>query len=202
MTLEHEWKQTPNGFETTGTLLSNGCRLKQDLRLISLGEKTVVYEDRVIALTNVTVTQEHGLPLGIENDTITGGQRVLSYEKGQVTQDWQHPRPSLPISGSWANVDGRLAVIVIAGSGMSYVPARGYARGMAVYPDLLYGSFSTQQRQFHAGEEVARRIIILHVEVSPKVTAALARSVKVTSEHGSQALHFKLPEGGEAHIRL
>jgi len=39
--VEHTWKKTENGFETTGTVLLNGGRLKQILRVTSLGDKTV-----------------------------------------------------------------------------------------------------------------------------------------------------------------
>ena len=43
--------ETPNGFETTGSLLLNGGRLKQTLRVTSVGKQTVIYQDRVTALS-------------------------------------------------------------------------------------------------------------------------------------------------------
>jgi hypothetical protein len=124
--VDHSWKKTPDSFETTGTLLMNEGKLKQTLQMTSLGAKTVVYQDRVIALTNVNVAQEHGVPFGIENDDVNGGTRLLSYKDGQVVFDQRKSRPPMPIPGSWANVDGRLGVIMVAGSGMSYNQARKY----------------------------------------------------------------------------
>ena len=59
--LEHSWKKMPDGFETTGTLLLNGGRLKQTLKLTSIGDNAVVYQDRVTALEDVSVTQERGV---------------------------------------------------------------------------------------------------------------------------------------------
>jgi hypothetical protein len=64
---------------------------------------------------------------------------------------------------------------------------------------MLYGSVSAQRRRFRAGVELARRSMIFGVELSSKMTAASARSVKIS---GTQTLHFKLPEGGGTHIHL
>ncbi len=63
-------EETPNGFETTGTLLTNGGRLKQTIKVTSIGEKTVLYQDRVTAVSHVTVARECGCPIGIENDQV------------------------------------------------------------------------------------------------------------------------------------
>lgn len=200
--VEHTWEKTANGFETTGTLHLNGGRLQQTLRMISIGEKTVVDEDRVTALRDVTVAAERGMPLGIENDEVTGDQRVVTYQDGKTVFDRRNPQHPVAISGAWANVDGRLGIVAVVGSGITYNQATGYAPGISVCTDVLYGSFLHQDRHFKAGEEVARRITIAFVEVSPRQTAALARSVKIEGHAPHQKLHFKLPEGGEAEIAL
>ncbi len=200
--LDHSWKKSTDGFETTGTLLRNGNQLKQTLKMTSVGGKTVVYQDRVVALTNVTVTQEHGVPFGIENDEVTGGTRLLSYKDGQTVFDERAPRQPMPIPGSWANVDGRLGVIVVAGSGMSYHQARNYAPGISVRADVLYSSFSNLPKSYRAGDEVAHRIALFFVEVTPKETAALAQSIKIENPQPRQILRFKTPEGAEAEIPL
>ncbi len=200
--LDHSWKKSTYGFETTGTLVMNGNQLKQILRMTSVGGKTVVYQDRVVALTNVTVTQEHGVPFGIENDEVTGGTRLLSYKDGQMVFDERAPRQPMPIPGSWANVDGRLGVIVVAGSGMSYHQARHYAPGISVRADILYSSFSNHPQSYRAGDEVAHRIALFFVEVTPKETAALAQSIRIENQQPRQVLRFKTPEGAEAEIPL
>jgi hypothetical protein len=200
--LESEWTETPGGFETTGSLLLNGGLLKQTLRVSAVGESAVVYQDRVTALTNITVSRELGVPFGVENDEVTGGKRVV-YDGGrQRTFIWQQPQPAVALPGNWANVDGRLGVVMAAGSGLSYEQASAYDPHSAVCADILYGSFRDQQQRFKAGDQVARRIVVFFTEVTPKKTAALAASVKVEEGPQSRVLHFKLPEGGRADVPL
>ena len=200
--VDHSWTKTADSFETTGTLLMNEGQLKQTLQMTSLGAKTVVYQDRVIALTNLNVAQEHGVPFGIENDDVNGGTRLLSYKDGQVIFDQSKPRPPMPVPGSWANVDGRLGVVMVAGSGMSYNQAKKYAPGISVREDILYSSFTNRPKSYRAGDEVAHRIALFFVEVTPKETAALAASVKIENQSSRQILRFKTPEGAEAEIPL
>jgi hypothetical protein len=199
--VEHQWSEPPSGFETTGSLLMNGGALKQTLRVTSVGEGTVVYQDRVTALVDVTVSRELGVPVGIENDEVTGGRRVVDHRDGQRTFTWQQPQPAVALPGPWANVDGRLGVVVAAGSGLSYRQASGYDPHTAVCADVLYGSFLDRPRQFKAGEHVARRIVLFFAEITAKKTAALAQAVRIQATPG-QVLQFKLPEGGQAEVPL
>lgn len=192
--VEHSRKKTPDGFETSGTVLMNGGWLKQTLKMTSLGSRTVVYEDRVTALTNITVQSERGVPIGIENDSLTGGTRLVSGENGQITFDWRKPQKPVALSGSWANVDGRLGVVMMDGAGMTYDQASKYS-SLAVYTDILYGSYSDQARQFKTGDEVAHRVGVFFVEVTPRETASLAKSCRIETTPAGQVLHFKQPEG-------
>jgi hypothetical protein len=201
-TIEHSWRQTANGFETEGTVLLNGGRLQQRLRLTSIGEKALVYQDSVTALAEVRVTQERGVPLGIENDELTGGKRVMFSEGGETVFEWKNPKQAVAVKGPWANVDGRLGVVTLAGEGLAYFQAAGYHPQMAVCPDLLCVSFSPWTSHFKPGEQVARRTALIFAEVTPKQTAALAKSARIEAEQGVRVLHFRLPEGGEATVRL
>lgn len=194
----HDRIKIDNGFETSGVLLLNDGRLKQTLRLTSIGDKAAVYQDRVIAQTDVTVTRERGFPIGIENDKVTGGTRLLTSQKGGDLFTQEKPRPALAVAGSWANVDGRLGLVMAAGSGITYHQATGYARGISICEDMLYGSYSDKKKRFKAGDEVAHRVAIVFTEVSPRETAKLAKSVRI--ENG--VLHFRLPEGGRAEVPL
>jgi hypothetical protein len=108
----------------------------------------------------------------------------------------------MPVPGSWANVDGRLGVVMVAGSGMSYNQAKKYAPGISVREDILYSSFTNRPKSYRAGDEVAHRIALFFVEVTPKETAALAASVKIENQSSRQILRFKTPEGAEAEIPL
>ena len=201
-TVEHQWSESPRGFETTGTLLVNGELLKQTLRVTSVGESAVVYQDRVTALADVTMSRELGIPVGIENDKVTGGQRVVYHRDGQKTFTWQQPQAAFAVPGTWANVDGRLGVVMARGSGMTYQQASGYDPHTAVCADVLYGSFLQRPQQCKAGDQVARRIVVFFTEVSPERTAALAVSVNVEEGPNDRVLRLKLPEGGQAAVPL
>jgi hypothetical protein len=199
---EHSWKKNPEGFETSGTLHLNGGRLKQALRMVSLGDQTVVYEDRVTALSDVTVRNERGVPVGIENDEITGGTRTVSHQDGQNEFDTQKPQLAFTLPGAWANVDGRMGVVIVAGKGMVYAQASDYSRGISVRSDILYGSRSDRPRRFKAGEEVAHRLAIFFVEVTARETRDLAQSSRIETTSGGQVLRFKQPGGKDAQVPL
>jgi len=200
--VEHSWKTSPDGFQTTGTLLLNGGRLKQTLTMISGGDRTVVYADRVTALSNITVLAERGVPIGIENDEISGGTRGISSEAGRTKFNWQKPYPSLALSGLWVNVDGRIGIVVVAGSGLNYTQASGYSPGISVCSDILYGSSSDHTKTFQAGDVVARRILLFFTDVTSKETSALARSCKLKKDSGGEILLFKPAGEKEAEARL
>lgn len=198
---EHSVKKFENGFETTGAIQTNGGLLKQMLRMTSLGEKTVVYQDRITALSDVSVTREQGIPVGIENDEVTGGKRTVYYGGGKTTFDWQKPQPAFAVAGNWANVDGRLGVVAVNGSGIAYVQATGY-NPQGLYADVLCGSYSSEPKSFKAGDETAHRIAVFFLETSPEQTEALSKSFKIEEKSEGKILHFTLPEGGEAEVAL
>ena len=199
--VEHTWKATSNGFETSGTLASDGDRLKQSIRIDSIGDKIVVYQDHLIATTDVSVKQELGTPIGIENDELSGGERTIYHAEGEMTVGWKQPPREISIPGSWANIDGRLAVVAVTGSGLTYKKANGY-NGQAVCADVLYGSFSDRHKDFKVGNEVAQRLIVFATEITPNETAALARSIKMDDSPGGKLLRLTLPAGEQVSVPL
>lgn len=200
--VEHSRQKSADGFTTRGTILLNGGRLKQTLCVRSIGAQSVVYEDRVTALSDVTVQAERGVPLGIENDEISGGVRTVADKDHQFEFDWKRPKPRQPLAGGWVNVDGRLGLVALSGSGPSYAQATGYSRGISVCSDILYGSFSDRSRSFKRDDVVARRIIVLFAEVTPNETRSLAGSCRIESAPGRCELHFKQPSGEEITVQL
>jgi hypothetical protein len=170
--------------------------------MTSVGSQTVVYEDRVTALSDVTVLNEWGVPIGIENDGITGGTRLISSRDGQMICDWQKPRQPVRLSGSWVNVDSRLGVVTLAGAGIAYSQASEYSQGISVYSDVLYGSCSDRTRQLKMGEEVAHRIVVLFVEATAEETFALTKSCRIEENPGDRKLHLKQPSGEDIEIPL
>lgn len=200
--LEHSLKKMSDRFETTGILLINGGRLKQTLQVTSIGEHAIVYQDLVTAEADVSVAKERGVPVGIENDEITGGTRVVSDRNDRTIFDMQKPCELLSLPGTWVNVDGRLGVIMVTGSGMTYAQASGYSPGISVCTDVLYGSYSNHPKKYKAGEEVARRAVVFFVEVTPKETSKLAQSCRIEERSGMKVLRFRQPGGKDAEIRI
>ena len=198
---EQNWRKTADGFETSGTLLLHDGALKQELSVASIGEKTVVYADRITALKDVTVVRETGVPLGIENDEYTGNVRRLYTQAGSQAVVGLGTEGLVRIMGNWANVDGRLGIVMVSGSGLVYQDAGNYNRDGALQ-DTLFGSFSDAPRDFKAGELVARRIAVLFTDVSPSDTARLAREMRVEKTSAGSVLRVVLPEGGERRVAL
>lgn len=200
--IDHAQTASKDGFEATATVTLNAGRLKQTLRVVAIGGQTVVYEDRVTAVSDVTVDHEHGLPVAIENDEISGGKRVVTDQAGEHVFGFKQPAKPTALAGSWANVDGRLGMVALAGSGMNYSQAAGYSGGISVCSDFLYGSFSDHSRHFKAGEEVAHRVAVFYVEVGAKETAGLAQACRIESGPNGRVLHCKRADGGEAEVSL
>ena len=200
--IEHQsWRKTSNGFKTSGTVLVHDGALKQELRFASIGEKTVVYSDIITTLKDVTVTREQGVPIGIENDEFTGNVRKLFCESGSQTIVGLGTENLIRIPGKWANVDGRLGIVAVSGSGLAYQDAKNYNRDGALQ-DTLFGSFSDTARDFKAGDHVARRIAVLFTDTSPGDTARLAKLIGIEKTSTGSILRLTLPEGGECRIAL
>ena len=195
------WRKFDAGFETAGVLLLNGGRLRQELRFVSIGEKTVVYTDRVVALSDLTVESERGVPIGIENDEFTGDRRILYNENGADVVSGANSQRLIVIPGKWANVDGRLGIVSVLGSGLAYWDQGSYNRDGA-REDFLFGAYTDKPRTVKAGQEVARRAVVLFTEISPEETRRLAESVEVLEKEGSEILRFELPEGGKYEVDL
>ncbi len=192
--VERSWKKLDDGFETRGTLLVNGGLLKQELMFTSIGEKVVVYTDRVTALKDVCIDQELGVPVGVENDELTGNRRMLYYKGGSQEVTGPDTTSLILIPGKWVNVDGRLGAVAALGSGLAYRNVPNYNRNGA-REDSLYGSCSLRRREFKAGEEVVRRAVVFFVETNPKETASLARKVRVEHSARGSVLRVPLPDG-------
>ncbi len=199
--IKHSWNKMPDGFETKGELLTNGGLLRQELKIASIGEKVVVYEDKVTALADVSVECEFGVPVGIENDLLTGGVRTVYHDGGKAIFDWKNPQKPVEFSSQWVNIDGRLGVVSVAGSGIAYVQASCYNE-QAVYADVLYGSFSNRKRQFKAGDEIVHRVIVFVVETSPKETSVISDNIMIEEAAKGRILHLKLPAGEEYQFSL
>jgi len=192
--VERSWRRLPNGFETRGTLSINGGFLRQDIVFASVGERAVVYLDRVTAVKDVRIEQEIGCPVGIQNDELTGDRRTLSYQGGSQIVTGPNTDQTIRIPGEWANVDGRLGVIAPNG-GLVYRDMPKYNRNGA-REDFLYGSFSAEPQEYKAGDVVAQRAVVFLTETSPNDTAGIAERVRIEETERGIRLDLNLPDGG------
>lgn len=195
------WRKTDSGFETEGTLLLNGGLLEQRLKFTSVGEKTVIYQDVVTARADVCIAQELGVPIGIENDEFTGDRRMLYHQDGSQVVMGPDTDSLIRISGKWANVDGRLGILQVVGSGLAYRDVPKYNRDGA-REDCLYASYSDKRREFRAGEEIARRVVVFFVETSPAQTARLSEAARIERTPSGSMLHLGFPDGTQCQTRL
>lgn len=187
--IERTWKRFDSGFETRGKLSINGESLEQELLFASVGDRAVVYLDRVKAAKDVRIEQEIGAPFGIENDELNGDRRTLFHRGGSQVVVGPETDQTIAIPGEWANVDGRLGVIAPSG-GLVYLDVPKYNRNGA-REDFLYGSYSSQPREFRAGETVAARALLFLTETGPQETAAMVSKVR----WDGRTLSVELPEG-------
>ena len=192
--IERSWKVLPDGFETRGALSINGGCMKQEILFASVGDRAVIYLDRVTAQRDVRIEQETGAPLGIENDELSGDRRVLYYEGGSQVITGPETDQTIRIPGRWANVDGRLGIVVLSGSGMAYRDVGKYNRNGA-REDFLFGSLSVEPREYKAGDVIARRAVLVLTETSPEETAALAEKARLDGGTGRLHIRIELPEG-------
>jgi hypothetical protein len=201
-----DWKTNSNGFETTGTLLINGGRLKQDVSVTSIGNRTVVYQDYVSVIGDEPVKQwnavEYGIGVGIENDQITADKRTVYFQNGTNTFLAASPSKLTSIPGSWANVDGRFGMVVVIGSGIVYKQEQDYSPGISIRQDVLYGSHDAHGLYLKAGDELAHRVAILFTEITPEQTRAITRTVRIEKKGKGNVLRFKLPEGDYTEVML
>jgi hypothetical protein len=195
--LNRKWQKTDFGFETEGVIQTNGGLLQQEIKAISVGEKTIIYVDKVTALSDIKITQELGIPIGIENDEFTGNQRTLYCKEGSRNIRGPETEEMIRTSGNWINIDGRLGVVAFSGSGIAYKDVANYNRDGA-REDYLYCSFSDSAREFKAGSEVTRRVAVLYLEIDSKETARLDEHISIEGK----MLSVPLPEGGVYRVSL
>ena len=106
----HAVKTSADGYAAVVDSDINDGLLRQQIAVASVAPGVLAYLDRVTAQKAVTVTEERGLLLGIENDEVSGNTRHLQSAGGSLTLPGGQAQ-DCPLTGEWANVDGRLGLI-------------------------------------------------------------------------------------------
>lgn len=171
----------------------NAGLLRQQIAIASVAPGLVAYIDRVTAQQAVTVTEERGLLLGIENDEVSGNTRTLQTGAGSQPVAGGLGR-DLPIRGRWATIDGRLGLISPLETPLLYRAAAKPNRAGA-REDFLMGSYRTGPRTFAAGQVVALRAALVLPDASAAETAKLAALVSTEQKGDTLVLRFVAPNG-------
>lgn len=156
-------------------LLVNGGQLRQQIGWISVEPGIVIYMDRVTAVgDSVTVTSAQHLPLSIQNDDLTGGERILSSSSGTVHAQ-SGSGSVVQLAGPWISVDQRLGVILPNGTRVRYRCARGSFNRPGAAEDFLSAESSTPfPHTFTRGQLVAQRTAIVMLNPPPGELAQMA----------------------------
>jgi len=157
-----------NWFATTGSLAENESTITHHLSFVSFPGHSVVYMEQLLAASTIQITVEHGIPLGIEMDAMSGLTRTIYAENNMFVSDGTE---IITVPGEWTNLDDRLGMIVKGGHGIAFgenVPRYGAEQR------LLVGSYSTIPTSYIAGQVIADRSALILSDVDHGTTAALA----------------------------
>ncbi len=178
--------------------INNGA-LRQQIAVASVEPGILVYLDRVVAQKDVTVLEEQGLPLSIENDEVSGNQRHLHTQDGtRLLVGGQAQQ--IVLAGNWANVDGRLGMIA-PGTPLLY-NAAGKPNRAGAREDILFGSWRSGARTFKAGETIAERASLWLLDSSKEETAQIAASTQVERGKDGITVRFTAPDNRRHTLRL
>jgi hypothetical protein len=181
-----------DGFVVAVDSGPNNGMLRQQLAVSSVAPGVMAYVDRVTAMQDLTITEELGLPVAIENDMVSGNRRALMTDSGAQSVVGGTGK-DIVLSGGWVNVDSRLGVVV-PDAAFVYRAAADYNRPGA-REDLLFGRYSAERRLCRAGEVVAQRAMLLLLDAGPEETAKTAASVRFRDINGTLRLAFTGPDG-------
>lgn len=184
------------GFTAAFDAFTNGGKLRQEIAVVGAAPGMLVYMDRVTATAPVTITEERGLPVALENDDVSGNKRsVVTSSSGEAQVFNGGVAGDYPFPGKqWANVDGRLALVVATPPRLLYRSA-GAPNRSGAREDLLYGVYDATSRSFQSGAVVAERAAILIPNGSPVETARIASSIVISRENGNMTLRYDGPDG-------
>ncbi len=187
----HAVQTDKDGFAAAiETNINNGL-LRQHIAVASVQPGILVYIDRVVAQQDVTVSEEQGLPLGIQNDENSGNRRYLHTQSGTQTIIGGQAQ-QIGIQGNWANVDGRLGVIALNTS-LLYNAAGKHNRPGA-REDTLFGSWRRGAQPFKAGDTVAQRTGLWLLNSRREETAKVAASAAIERGKDGIMVRFTAPD--------
>lgn len=189
----HAAQTDRNGFVIALDADTNDGLLRQEIAVATAAPGVLAYVDRVRARRAVTITEERGLSVGVENDEVSGNQRQV-HTSGGRTEMTAGVQRDHALPGRWANVDGRLGLVSASDASLLY-RAAGKPNRAGAREDLLIGSFRADPRSFSADAVVAERAGLLLPNASPEETAKIASGLRVERGRGGTVLRFAAGDG-------
>lgn len=181
------------GFAAVVDVSRNAGRLRQQIAVATVAPGILVYIDRVTAESDVMITQERGLVIGVENDEVSGGQRRIITEKDNTLTVAAGKAGEYALVGNWASIDDRLSLITGHGSHLAYRAMEKFNRAGA-REDFLYGQFINEPRPFKTGATIAERVGLLLPGATAKEAAQIAASLRVEQTATGRTVRFSGPD--------
>lgn len=188
----HTVELREDGFSTTGVLYANEQTVRQHVSFTSLPGGLTVYMDWSIAVTKLTVLQEFGLPVCIEDDPVWGAVQGITHTEGSEIL------PEMPraIEGEWIHLNSGLGIAVRGGQGMM-AGDRSYKQAGTHASVLFFGSYSAEAREAAEGETLGKRYMAVAANLSVDHTRVMDESVVVhRMPPGWQAVSVRDPVSG------
>lgn len=187
----HAINTDSHGFVLAVDAEVNDGLLRQEIAVATAAPGVLAYVDRVRARRDVTITEERGLSVGVENDAVSGNRREVWTRGGKAVMTAGKEQDHA-LAGQWANVDGRLGLVAAPGSRLLY-RAAGKPNRAGAREDILLGAFRSGPRTVATNQIVAERAGLLLPDASPEETAKIAASLRV--ERGTTGTILRFTDG-------
>ena len=165
-----------NSYTMNGELNTNDATLNHRFALYSTPGNAVIYLDHVRGNTGGTITREQGGLLAISVDPLMKEMRTLytaashSQFDGTALTTWQSP---------WVNIDNELGVVSKSAQGMAFGDR---SLNNSIHTAKLYPLYSTERREFVAGQVIGRRHTVYYSNMDAVTTATMADGLHVLTD--------------------
>ncbi len=169
----HRVTRFDDGFGLTARISRCQGAVRQDMALISLPDRAVIYIETIRTNEEVVVESVRTGAVGILNEDAPGinpNRRTIHHAGGTriVPGASAEPARDLPIPGSWANIDAKLGVVT--DGNLLYRDENRYSRSRL--REVLYANVPSRLGSIPAGRTFSTVAVLLLPGATPAETAA------------------------------